>query len=171
MTMNVKTGSYDIVGGMSNVWSFDPSAGNYVTSIDYTTDFMQHVASRSPGLLIYQDGKLFYGSIDNSDPALRQWIHLEYAGMQDVNFVELLPGLGGVDDLSHPNFGPDGANMSFYVGWGGLSFGNIETSSETVAWDNIDVHLHTVPEPASMATIVLGLCGFAARRRRKNSAA
>jgi len=161
------TGEFDFRIGINCDWTFNPSTDGAITSIDYDADYRQYHAFRAPNLILLQDGKTFYGSLPATSDQTSFWLHGSGNMVQD-SFFELLPAVGSWDLNSHPNFGPGGSEIEFYVSLALYSTTNLGNGSEAFDYDNVNIHLNTVPEPASTAAIGLGLGVLAVRRRRKS---
>lgn len=157
--------AFDFRIGIGCDWRFNPSTDDWITSIDYDTDYRQYQSFRSPSLVLVQDGKTFYGSLPATSGQTQFWLHGSGNLVQD-DFFELLPAVGSWNVNSHPNFGPGGSQIEFFVSFALYNSANLNSGSESFDYDNVNIHLNTVPEPVSFVGIAGGLAALALRRRK-----
>jgi hypothetical protein len=166
------------VGHLRNVggspFTYTPSSQGAINTIDISYDLIYQQGPAGAvgyGLLLRQNGKYYSHPIDSV--FANSWSTFSHIGFTNTSFSELLvPGLG-VNPLSNPDFSAAGSLIEF-----GYQTSNSHGNSGVIVTkvsgiDNYGLTLHTVPEPASVISMIVGavsIGGFAMWRKRRMNA-
>jgi hypothetical protein len=165
----IRVGHLRNVGG--SPFTYDPSSSGAINTLDVAYDLVHRTPTLGAvgyALLLRQGGKYYTHPLDNIFPNV--WSGYSHTGFTSASFFELLTPGAGINLSSNPNFSATGSLIEFgYVTSNSHSTQGVIVT-KTSGIDNFGLTLNTVPEPASLISIVFGataIGGFAAWRKRR----
>jgi hypothetical protein len=143
------TEPFEIFGYISSdFWTLNQS-DNHIVSIDFSTDYRKTNAARLPQLFLIQGNKTFIAEIPSSSTAVNQWLSIS-KNLTSADFVQIGPAggqIGDRDTMSHPDFTTNRRSMYFMVGLDVFRTTKGPQGTEKLDYDNIEITVHTVPNP------------------------
>jgi hypothetical protein len=163
------------VGVVNNTFAYDPAAQGAIKSISASTDkdISVNVAQNYGNFfrpMIEQGGKFYEAGITGPllfGPGTTGFNTLSASGLTAADFFQVDATTGAVG-TAHPNFG--GGPMLF----GLTQFTGADAISGTsvdVVYDNLNITLASVPEPATWAMMLVGFGGLGAAIRSRRTLA
>jgi hypothetical protein len=139
--------------------TYDPAASGAITSLDWSIDFKNFNSfglGQGYGIVLSQGGTLYRGSFFATGLA-GGWQTTSQTGLTAANFTE------GISGAANPNFTASGAPITF-----GFMTSNGNAATIDIGYDNYRVDIASVPEPATLATLSLGILAVRRRKRATN---
>ena len=150
---------------INKTFAYDPSSQGAITSLSFTVDKLLTTSPEVPStdaiaIRIQQGGKIYGTAVTAPNFfGTTGWRSYSGSGLVATNFLEF-DYTTGVLGTGHPDFA--GGPMLFGLGQLTETFSVIDPNfTVSVTWDNLDIELNTVPEPASMLLLATGLLGVA----------
>ena len=138
-------------------WTVDPSNGAII-SIDFSVD-IRNINSfgegHAFGIAAIQDGKYYSVDLGITGSSNFDWFNEEHNGLVESDF-SLFSGASDTLDFS-----ASGTEITF-----GLYTANTGGNTIKVGYDNLEIDVEAVPEPATLAVLAAG--AVALRRKRKS---
>jgi len=135
---------------------YDPSVEGALDSVGWSIDFENLTSGHAAGLAIEQDGTLMSAGFFITTPDRPGWFTHEAAGL-----------LAGDFSAGGPDFSASGAPITF----GFFAANTFDPAagdvSNDVAYDNLEITLVPVPEPAAALLLLTGVLVLAAARRAR----
>ncbi len=138
-------GKVNLFGGMGDLWSVEPTSGQKVKSIKFTTDVRVYTKEREAILVLMQDGKEYVGRIKPHGTNDQKWQTVSRT-FRDRDFQQVIP----IDPFlsipkkqpkpGHPNFDQGCKPFQMLVGFIENKTETIE-ASDTIDYDNVNVHV------------------------------
>ncbi|MBL8352359.1 MAG: hypothetical protein JNL87_18845 [Burkholderiaceae bacterium] len=139
--------------------NFDPAVSGAIESLDFSIDILPDAGTRAAqgfGPVVMQDGRIFFWQAEPVTGFYDGWFSSpSYTSLKASDFVQY--GHPGI----HPDFGSDGAILSF----GFLSLNYLGNANVT-GFDNLALSITTVPEPGCFELLVAGITLAALTRLR-----
>jgi len=163
------------IGVIENAFTYNPATQGAIMSISSSVDkdFGVNVAEgfNNTFRLVIEQGGNFYAAPTSgtafTGPGFTGYELFSNSGLVATNFSEFDSADGLFDLSANPNF--DGSQITF--GLAQLLGGSGDTDTVgTFYYDNLNITVNTVPEPATLTLFGAGLAGAAAVRRRRKTA-
>jgi len=149
--------SFTYMANICTAFVYDPSVSGAISSISWSVDRLNIAvfgAGQGQALLIKQAGKYYTSSFTTSGSNNFSWNTIGNSGLLASNFSENLidPGV--------PNFSASGSPITF-----GYLTSNGNAAGIEVGYDNYNVNITPVPEPATLIILSAGI-GSLIRKRK-----
>ena len=160
--------AYEMYEAVTYDWTIDQSAGPWISSVDLSVDYRRMAQGEHPFLFVVQNGFQYIAQTTGNNTTVNTWL-TETGHFNAHSFAKIISGFGNygiTNGADNPIFGSGGGVTKFYIGYDSSSTINLNNGFENFDYDNVHIHVNTVPEPTTGLLVIPSLAMLLIRRKK-----